>query len=579
MENEDKFSLTLDGDDEIVEEEVIERDEEYEDDSEDEEYDDYDEEDDYDDGYDDYDEEEEEYDDGYNDDYYDDRLNKVLDEIAEIKRGMAAPSTVVQQQPMPPMSPPPQYVYQPSAPPAGSEVVMYNEISRLRDELAKNQSSLEMQKEIARIKDDMARDQKFAESQYNAEIKRLQDKIEDLLKNASSPQGELPPAQSQERLGVEGGKQLDFEKLLSINEAVLRATRDGDVRVQNEIAQLKKKVEELPSPDEFGKAVAELKRVAGNADNETVTKLADEVKALSAALGEKNISVQPHTQVITVAGGDANGTVNLDVSELLRQLYDIKNAIGSSSEAAVKRTQLLLELLGDYRKLDFDIHAQNVTLKDKLSAVYGFGKKLNESNEPDTIDLIDATNKLIGDIANTPLSRSVFADLVSYGSETGAVQIAPSMRDGMEHYFGVSEKLISASADKITEFLPDLVAAKNSLEGNRKEKENADAVGEITTALLEEKRNDKAIAELVSHICALKISDIISLPLIDKPNNYKPSNPMAEDSLFVKLSELKAAIEQNAAKQAEEKVAEEKAHEEKPVEENSEKQEIGRAHV
>ena len=177
MDNQDKATFSLD-DEEIVEEEVIDRDEEYEDDDYDDE--EYDEEYDDEEGYDDeeYDEDGD-YDDGYNDDYYDDRLNKVLDELAELKRGMA-PAPVQQ---MPPSVMPPQYIYQPTAPPAGSEVVMYNEISRLRDELAKNQNSLEMQKELSRIKEDMARDQKFAESQYNAEIQRLQSKIDDLLKN------------------------------------------------------------------------------------------------------------------------------------------------------------------------------------------------------------------------------------------------------------------------------------------------------------------------------------------------------------------------------------------------------------
>ena len=225
MEDQDKSYFSLDdSDEEIVEEEVIDRDEEYEDDDYDDEYDDeeYDEEEDYDDEG---DYEDEDYDDGYSDDYYDDRLNKVLDEIAEIKRGMAPSTAVASQQPQPPFIP--QYIYQPNSPTpsANSEVVMYNEISRLRDELAKNQSSLEMQKEITRMKEDMARDQKFAESQYNAEIKRLQDRIDDLLKNAPGPQSEqLPPAQQDKPLRLEGGK--SFDKLITINEAVLRATKD-----------------------------------------------------------------------------------------------------------------------------------------------------------------------------------------------------------------------------------------------------------------------------------------------------------------------------------------------------------------
>ena len=204
MDNQDKTTFSLNDDEEIVEEEVIDRDEEYDDDS-------YDDEDYGDEEYDDegYDEDygDEEYDDGYNDDYYDDRLNKVLDELAELKRGMVP---AVQQQPQPIM--PPQYIYQPTAPPAGSEVVMYNEISRLRDELSRNQSSLEMQKELTRIKEDMQRDQKFAEAQYTAEIKRLQSKIDDLLKNGSSPQGEA----ASEPARIEGGNgTLDMDKLLS----------------------------------------------------------------------------------------------------------------------------------------------------------------------------------------------------------------------------------------------------------------------------------------------------------------------------------------------------------------------------
>ena len=123
MDNQDKTTFSLD-DEEIVEEEVIDRDEEYDDgydDYDDEEYDDYGDEE-YDEDYDDYGDD---YgDEGYNDDYYDDRLTKVLDELAELKRGMvpAAPAAV---QPPPPIMPP-QYIYQPTAPPAGSEVVMYN---------------------------------------------------------------------------------------------------------------------------------------------------------------------------------------------------------------------------------------------------------------------------------------------------------------------------------------------------------------------------------------------------------------------------------------------------------------------
>ena len=284
MDNQDKTAFSLD-DEEIVEEEVIDRDEEYEDDD----YDDYDDEEYADEEYDDEDYGDEEYDDGYSDDYYDDRLNKVLDEIAELKRGMV-PAPVQQQQQMPPPIMPPQYIYQPTAPPAGSEVVMYNEISRLRDELARNQSSLEMQKELTRIKEDMARDQKFAEAQYNAEIQRLQGKIDDLLKNGSSPQGESTEDDEPSHIEGSNHSSLNLDKLLSINEAILRTTKDSDARIQNEIAQLKKQFGEMPSLKELNDAVSAVQKALENAEGvkpEALTALSADIAALKTAIEEK----------------------------------------------------------------------------------------------------------------------------------------------------------------------------------------------------------------------------------------------------------------------------------------------------
>lgn len=157
--------LTMDDSDyDEYEEEVIDRDEEYEVDD-DEEYDDeeYDDEE-YDDE--DYDDAEEDYDDGYDDNYYDERLNKVLDELAELKRNMANPPAVQSpaapyvfpQQPVP-------YVINGGMPvvpsSGGNEVLMYNEISRLRDELSKTQNSQNLHVELNRLKDEMERDRKY----------------------------------------------------------------------------------------------------------------------------------------------------------------------------------------------------------------------------------------------------------------------------------------------------------------------------------------------------------------------------------------------------------------------------------
>lgn len=542
MENQDKTTFSLDDNpnDEIVEEEVIDRDEEYEVDDDDDYDEEYDEEEDYDDEE-DYDEEED-YDDGYSDDYYDDRLNKVLDEIADLKRGMQAPSTVVQQQ-QPPFPSMPQYIYTPSAPAAGSEVVMYNEISRLRDELAKNQSSLEMQKELSRIKEDMARDQKFSEAQYSAEIKRLQDKIDELLKNAQSPQNEqLPAPQAQEQPRLEGGKtSLDFDKLLSINESILRAMREGDSRIQNDIAQLKKQVEEFPSADELERAVSAVKKAAHGSDgvsSDLLEKLSGEIASLKTAL--QSAGIEPTNTVVPVFIREGSGDIS--ASELLRQLYDIKNAIGSASSVAVKRSQEMGDLINDFKKVNFDVHSQAVPFKDKLSSVSAYAKKLSECEEQDAIDLIRATNSVIEELAQVVVTREAYNDLVAFVSETGGAPVPAIVRDSVDRFFTLSEKLKEASVDEAGDYLPDILAEKNIIQNNAKAEENNAVFTEITDAMLQSPRDDEAVAAEIARFASLTAGELVELPIIEEPKAYKASHVIDDSSIFTKLAEIKAAI-------------------------------------
>ena len=556
MDNQDKATFSLD-DDEVVEEEFIERDEEYDDgENYDEEYADDEE---YDDGEDydeDYGDEEyddgEDYDDGYNDDYYDDRLNKVLDEIAELKRGMMPAPVQQQQQPQPPQPIMPQYIYQPSAPPAGSEVVMYNEISRLRDELAKNQSSLEMQKELSRLKEDMVRDQKIAEAQYNSEIQRLQSRIDDLLKNGSGPQSEL--SEGQEPTHVEGGKTtLELDRLLSINESVLRAMRDSDARMQSEIGQLKKQLDEIPSLKELNGAVSAVKKAASNVDginSETLSKIISDIAALRTAIDEKGAAA---TSAVTVAAPVISAAKSGDVntSELLRQLYDIKNTLGNSAEAVVKRTQVLSDLVNDFKKVNFDVHSQSTLYKDKLAAVYGYAKKLEETDDQDAVDLINATNEIIAELAAQPLTRSTFADAAAYCSESGVAPVSTTMRDNAERFFNIKDKLASAPVRVIGEYLSDLNAVVNSLQNNRRNAENAQVVATIGEELKSETPDEDTITSLAEELLDLKVSDVIALPDVVMPKVYIPAHASGEESLFGKLAELKAAVLENAAARTE----------------------------
>lgn len=538
MDNQDKSTFSLD-DEEIVEEEVIDRDEEYEDDDyDDEDYDDeeYDDED-----YDDEEYDDEEYDDegedGYNEDYYDDRLNKVLDELAELKRGMV-PATQGNGIQQPPPIMPPQYIYQPTAPPAGSEVVMYNEISRLRDELAKNSSSLEMQKELTRIKEDMARDQKFAESQYNAEIKRLQDRIDDLLKNGLGPQGELPYS---EQPRLEGGS-LNVDKLLSVNEAILRATRDSDAKLQGEIGQLKKQLEEMPSMKELGSAVNAVKKAANNIngglDPAVLSNLANQLASLTALMEEEGMSAS------SASSAPVNISMESEIgsSELLRQLYAVRTAIGSASEDAEKRATFVYDLIGEYKNLDLDIHSKEVSYKDKLEAVYNIIEKIKAAPGADLIDLVGAVNALVRELAAEKYTNAVFNDITAFCNQHGMTTITPAIRDGSDRYFRLVQKLNESKTDVYGDILPDLLKEINALQSNKKEAENAALIGEITALLVDEKADKAELTEKAAHFAALTVADVIALPTAEMLLEGQAKSEVTE-SIFTKLAEIKADIQ------------------------------------
>jgi len=217
------------------EEEYVESDEYYDGEGEEEYYDDdeYGEEEYYDDGYADaYQDEGAYYDDAYNHPVArtkkSDTLNKILDEIAALKRSVAMPHVVPVAAPPPPqhhvpvVSMPVAYhhahmshmphmpyvispfapmatviqpnapittVIQPSAPTPvvqpNNEMAIYNELARLREDLSKTQSSQQMHVEVSRLKDTMRMDAKINESRLHDEIYRLNRQLADLQRGKS----------------------------------------------------------------------------------------------------------------------------------------------------------------------------------------------------------------------------------------------------------------------------------------------------------------------------------------------------------------------------------------------------------
>ncbi|MCL2061950.1 MAG: hypothetical protein FWH03_04925 [Firmicutes bacterium] len=167
---------------------LADEEEEYYDDEEE-----YDEEEYDDEAYDDEEYDDEDYGDEYEDDEYgenypaetgEDTVGKILDEIASIRRSVGMPAQNMPSGYHAPLTADPvfPYVISTGVKQNNNDNLIFNEISRLREELSKTQTTQAMHIELGRLKDSMERDARQNESRLKDEIRRLTERIEELSK-------------------------------------------------------------------------------------------------------------------------------------------------------------------------------------------------------------------------------------------------------------------------------------------------------------------------------------------------------------------------------------------------------------
>lgn len=552
--NNDIYNLSMADEDDYdeYEEEVIERDEEY--DTGEEEYDDEEYEDeDYDDE--EYEDEEpyddEEYDEGYDDQYYDDRLNQVLDELAELKRNMtpaAVQQQPVMQQPFLPIQP-----HMMFGMPQNNDVVMYNEISRLRDELSKTQNSQTLHEELSRLKDDMEREKKHNEAQFLSEIKRLNERIEELQapeksKAAALPAGNqaagyLPEAPQQPALPHK-----EFGKLVGINETLLKSTRDSDARIIADIAELKTKLEAMSGDETVNKALADIReavktleeRPACVNNGEAIAEISSSVAALKSAVDEHAEAMLGATASLTAAsnentsGGVDRNILNklarikteggrVDLTEIMRSVYELKGMLGSGD---ANQQELVNMALKAYTELDL-LHATIANSNDfrtKLEALENFVSTVN-AQDFITADALTAYNIVLKELMDTPLDRSVFDSLNSFASATGKITVSSAKKEAVNRYISFAERSRREDVENVMEFLPEMASAINDAEGAKNVSVVNGLRDEIVSIFNERKRDtetdkhavDTEIKALISELTNLTVGDIVS---------YSPEMPL-----------------------------------------------------
>jgi len=559
--------------------------------------------------YDEYEEVEEPYEYETDDSATDAKLGMVLDELNQLKRSMGANQ---QPQYLRTPRPVPQSV---SGQPA-TDIGVYNEISKLRSELGKAQLSHKMQEELSKLKDQLERDARQNEVGLLAEIKRLQDKIDDLsnkepaAKNSlsddeikrliiksskSSRQDDTPKvvvAQAPQA-NLEEVFKRELNKLININEDILRSVSDTGRNSLTQISELKQKVDRLPDFSGIKEDVASLKETFSEAaaTNNVSTydpALMDELKNIKHAVQDIQIPVYNGAGEVTVqsdprvlqevkelrnimarqsamdrgAGGvdlsaisdkltklNAQAVV-ADNSEILRQIYEIKVLVGSQNSMLDKRNKAVLELFNEFNKLKVEADSKVISLSDKLYLIDEFAKKLATTNEPEAYELFQSLSLLNRKLLNQKLDKKTLLALKQFAHNTDSIHIPMSKHESAKNYVELLEAVNAPSVSDAISHLRDLVDSINMIQNHKNATQNDSLYGEILdladVAMMSDGGENlsitREIKQKIDQLCNLTAADFIDFkPAM--PSRVHKQAPMIEGGGLVdKLSELKSVV-------------------------------------
>lgn len=280
----------------------------------------------------------------YDEDYEDDRYSRLLDEIADLRRSVTAsaapyyPPAYSQAAHAPTPAPYPQ----PYAQPAG-DVALYNELSRLREELNRAQNTQNMHVELSRLREEMAKrggGTAAAGDDLKQTVRALQDAVEQ-LKAAGGGEATAKLAESlgknddlgdslrfisedisdiKETLGI------DYEKLLTELAALKeRAGGEGGEAVLDELKAIKEKLAAAEVYDVMAEILSlrEEVKAARIVDQNDISgeleKMRDEIQAkLEAMLSEvKSMGDRPVIAGEAAVIAPTDGELNMLLSEVV----------------------------------------------------------------------------------------------------------------------------------------------------------------------------------------------------------------------------------------------------------------------
>ena len=430
----------------------------------------------------------------------DDRIDRVLDEIAELKRNMVS---------APGASPTPSYAspYPSSGANVPGEVAMYNEISRLRDELSKTQHSQSMHMELNRMKEEMERETKSNEEKLLAEIKTLQKQIKSL-------KGEEEAAESEDSPRAYSASEADITALIKVNESLVSYTKAFGAKLEADIDKLRESMPDFPAIEELTKKLNALKDMP----------LRAAASAPARKLKNENVAAAQN-----------------DMTEAVRRLIEIKLQLGKLNKDEYERELKTLALYDSLTAAKSAVYSTVCGVAEKLDALRKLENELAVADDCYVYDIVVKYNELIDHLLSQQITLDgveVFSRLTPGGkvssSLTGEARAAASRFVGLVGEIG--DRATGGAIDK----LPEVVGLKNKLQGNRYVAQNDELYDEVLTlnsdlifindaAAAEKCAAD--IREKIADVCRLTYSEFVTYPHLeyDKRPGLNTSYSVAQE--------------------------------------------------
>lgn len=423
-----------------------------------------------------------EYEDGY--EYAGDRLGKVLDEIADLKRNIGESGASGGN-----------YRYQTAG---ANEAALYNEINRLREELSRTQHSQSMQMEFNKMREELERDSKRKEEKLLSEIDNLQRQIRSVTVAENTEETDNAEVKD---------PGADVSALVKMNESLVEYTKSVSDKMAADIEQIKRTVADTP--------------VLGEIKNKL-----DEITA------------RPAVAPVQVKGGkpcrarreDRLRRAETDGTEIMRRLVDIRLAIGKLSQKEYENDLRLLSLYNTLTGTKSAIYSETCGLGDKLDAMRKLDNEIQLSDDCYIADVVDKYNELIEHLLDKTVTRDDIA-VVSGLSKLDKIKssLTQEGKAAVNRFVIIanavlSSENVSAAIDK----LPELVSLKNVIQNNGAKAENDALYSEIlslnselvlSTDAASAAKCSEDMKAAIGALCRLSLREILVYPKMsyDKP--------------------------------------------------------------